>query len=153
MEVKRKLWFKTLAVFMAALMVIQILPMTVFANEKANIEALTPALTETEPANIEYELEDKRDEFSKTYLLEDGTYATYVSKAPIHAKSDDGKWQDIATIDTPETMEELQTEMNTNTATFSTRSTDESPSVTTEWDEMTFQSIGNGLTGVSDDEL
>ena len=154
MNVKTKRWIKVLSGFLAAVMVIQILPLSVFANEKASIEALEPALSEPEPANIECELEDERDEFSKTYLLEDGTYATYVSKSPIHKETDDGEWQEISEIDMPETMEELQTEMSSNTVTaFSARSADESQSVTTEWDQMTFQSIGNGLTGVSDDEL
>lgn len=153
MEVKRKVWFKSLATFLAVLMVMQILPMTVLANEKANIEALAPTLTETEPAKIECELEDERDEFSKTYLLEDGTYATYVSKTAIHTESDNGDWQEISEIGTPETMEELQTELSNSATTFSVRSVDESQSITTEYDEMTFQSIGNGLTGVNDDEL
>lgn len=155
MELKRKRWIKALSGFLAAVMIIQILPLSVFANEKASIEALNPALAETEPAPIECELEKERDEFSKTYLLEDGTYATYVSKTPIHTETDDGEWQEISEITVPETMEELQTEMSSNTsaAAFSARSADESQSITTEWDQMTFQSIGNGLTGVSDDEL
>ena len=155
MNVKNKRWIKALSGFLAAVMIIQILPLSVFANEKASIEALNPALAETEPAPIECELEKERDEFSKTYLLEDGTYATYVSKTPIHTETDDGEWQEISEITVPETMEELQTEMSSNTsaAAFSARSADESQSITTEWDQMTFQSIGNGLTGVSDDEL
>ncbi|MDE5984561.1 MAG: hypothetical protein K2H13_04850, partial [Eubacterium sp.] len=154
MEVKRKLWVKVMAVFLSVLMVFQILPLTVLANEKASIEALDPTLAETEPAPIECELEEERNEFSKTYLLEDGTYATYVSNTAIHEKNDDGEWQEIETIDTPETMAEVQSEMSNNTAAaFSARSADENQSITTEWDAMTFQSIGNGLTGVSDDEL
>lgn len=153
MEVKRKKWIKVLSCFLAALMVIQILPMSVFANEITSTETLTPTLAEAEPANIECELEDERDAFSKTYLLEDGTYATYVSSTAIHTKNDDGEWQEISEISTPETMEELQTEMSNNAVALSANSVDESQSVTTEWDEMTFQSTGNGLTGVSDDEL
>lgn len=156
MEVKRKLWLKVTAVFLVALMVIQILPLTVFANEMANIEALEPSLAQTEPSPVACELEEERDAFSKTYLLEDGTYATYVSNTAIHEQSSDGEWQEISEISVPETMEELQTEMSSNTAGISAYSVnfiEDSPSVTTELDGMTIQSIGNGLTGVNDDEL
>lgn len=52
MEVKRKRWIKVLSLFLSAVMVIQILPLTVFANEKASMEALEPALSEQEPAAI-----------------------------------------------------------------------------------------------------
>ena len=157
MDVKRKIWIKAISVFLAVLMVMQILPMTVFAKEKSNIESLNPSIAETEPAKIDYELKNERDEFSKTYLLEDGTYATYVSRTPIHTESSNGKWQDISKIAVPETMEELQSELSTNSnngiATQSADTTNSNQSVTSEFDDMTIQSIGNGLTGVNDEEL
>ena len=157
MNVKRKIWIKAISVFLAVLMVMQILPMTVFAKEKSNIESLNPSIAETEPAKIDCELENERDEFSKTYLLEDGTYATYVSRTPIHTESSNGKWQDISKIAVPETMEELQSELSTNSnngiATQSADTTNSNQSVTSEFDDMTIQSIGNGLTGVNDEEL
>lgn len=47
----------------------QILPLTIFANEVTNDATLELALSETEPANIDYEIEEERSAYSKTYLL------------------------------------------------------------------------------------
>lgn len=89
MYTKRKLWVRALSVFLSALIVVQILPLTVWANELQD-----PIVSETvEESTVDYgelaiseEVIEKRDAYSKTYLLEDGTYCTISSSTAIHTE-------------------------------------------------------------------
>lgn len=86
MEVKRKNWIKVLSCFLAALMVIQILPLSVFANDVQNNLALN-SVPETEAElgemKIVDEIEEESSEYSKTYLLENGMYCEISSNEVI----------------------------------------------------------------------
>ena len=59
--------------------------------------------------NIIREIEEERDEFSKTFLMTDGTYYTYVSPVPIHEFVED-KWIEIdeTLSETPATISEAE---------------------------------------------
>ena len=95
---------KMLAVFLTIIMLLQILPMSVMAEEygeytadKRYIDNLLcdPAEPSKETsADIAYEDTDKRDEFSKTYVNTDGTYTKIVSETPVHFLSG-SRWLDI----------------------------------------------------------
>lgn len=112
MYTKRKLWVRALSVFLSALIVVQILPLTVWANELQD-----PIVSETvEESTVDYgelaiseEVIEKRDAYSKTYLLEDGTYCTISSSTAIHTE-ENGKWEEITPLaETPETANEAST--------------------------------------------
>ena len=59
--------------------------------------------------NIIRELEEERNEFSKTFLMTDGTYYTYMSPVPIHEFVED-RWVNIddSLSDTPATISEAE---------------------------------------------
>lgn len=104
---KRKLWIKITAVFLSTLMVFQILPITVFANDYQNDLILKSSVdleTPYDSLTIEEEIVEERSAFSKTYLLENGLYCTLTSSSPIHEESND-EWIEINPSDnTPETI-------------------------------------------------
>lgn len=79
MKTKRSVWFKALSVFLATLMFVQILPLSVLANEATNYQALEETVQETVIADIQCELTDEKTSYSNTYLLVDGTYASVIS--------------------------------------------------------------------------
>ncbi len=50
--------------------------------------------TESEKAEIVCEVEEKRDEYSKTFKRKDGSYTTVISEMPLHTQKD-GEWEEI----------------------------------------------------------
>lgn len=70
---KRKLWYKTTAVFLAILMVIQILPMTVWGAEVRNHSLPEVINSENKEISIIQELSSESNSHEKTYLAEDGS--------------------------------------------------------------------------------
>ncbi len=99
MEVKRMLWFKVTAVFFAALMVIQTLPLTVFAKDTVQKQAIesteTPIDSDNSDIVIDAEIESMRTENSKTFLTADNGYYQITSALPLH-NNIDGEWIDKA---------------------------------------------------------
>lgn len=109
------------------------LPMNVLATTVDITETLSEnTITNSSSAdytdNIIREIEEKRDEFSKTFLMTDGTYYTYVSPVAIHEFVED-KWVDIddnlsqtpATIqDAEESVKEYVEEVETISSQVST---------------------------------
>lgn len=96
---------KILAVLLTVLTVVGIFSCatTVWAEEyneyvetKAYEEKLLTETvdSESEKAEIVCEVEEKREEYSKTYKRMDGSYTTVVSRTPIH-KFKDGEWKEI----------------------------------------------------------
>lgn len=49
---------------------------------------------ESEKAEIVCEVEEKRDEYSKTFKRKDGSYTTVISEMPLHTQKD-GEWEEI----------------------------------------------------------
>ncbi len=99
-----KTFCKVLSVFLAVLFILEVLPTQVMAEaytaavaEKQFIEDLMNNPTDVENADsaeILYEVEEKRDEFTKVYKKTDGSYTAIVSKEPLHYL-DNGVWEEI----------------------------------------------------------
>lgn len=99
-----KTFCKVLSVFLAVLFVIEILPLQVMAEEftdavaqKEFIEDIVNNPTDAEKdaeADILYEVEEKRDEYTKVYKKSDGTYTAVMTEEPLHYL-DDGAWKEI----------------------------------------------------------
>ena len=98
-----KTMVKVLSVFLTVLMVLQIAPMQLIANAYTEAMAIknmpredvtTFANDEDFSAEILYEVEGKRDKFTKVYKKNDGSYTAIVSSEPLHFIQD-GKWTDI----------------------------------------------------------
>lgn len=98
-----KISLKVLSVFLTVLIVLQIAPMQLIAN--AYTEAMAVKNMPQEDVTtfsddkdfsteILYEVEEKRDEFTKVYKKNDGSYTALVSSEPLHFIQD-GKWTDI----------------------------------------------------------
>lgn len=92
-----KIGAKLLAVFLVALFVMQILPMTVMAQGYQKSVAERYASVENivqDESPIAFELENQRDAYSKTFVREDGSYVKVISASPVHYKNGDD-WNDI----------------------------------------------------------
>ena len=94
---------KVVSVFLTVLMVLQIAPMQLIANAYTEAMAIknmpqedvtTFSNDEDFSADILYEVEEKRDEFTKVYKKNDGSYTAMVSSEPLHFIQN-GKWTDI----------------------------------------------------------
>ena len=90
------------------------LPMNVLATTVDTTEILSENTTINSSSpdysdNIIREIEEERDEFSKTFLMADGTYYTYVSPVAIHEFVED-KWVNIddSLSETPSTISEAE---------------------------------------------
>ena len=92
----KKNFKKLISVFLSVVMVITVIPATSYAMEDSENDYEFSA----EEVSIEYEVESKRTENSKTYLTEDGGYYQVSTAVPIH-KEVCGEWQDIESVDTP----------------------------------------------------
>ena len=94
---------KIISVFLSILIIVEAGHMSIvaFAEEKAeNIPYDTPYISdaiqdsEESTAEILYEIEEKRDEYTKVYKKNDGTNTALISASPLHY-NEDGKWIDI----------------------------------------------------------
>ncbi len=99
-----KLFCKILSIFLAFLFIMEILPLQVMAEEftdavahKRFLENLVnnPADAEKDAeAEILYEVEEKRDEYTKVYKKSDGTYTAVMTEEPMHYLNN-GVWEEI----------------------------------------------------------
>lgn len=117
---------KFLAVLLIVLTVVSILPMQTFATEYQNYKTLTTIDNETnEELFIKEEVVEERTANSKTYLLEDGTYCSLTTTAPVHTY-EDGEWNDISTVsEQPETVEEAMSQLSSLQTTSSDANVDD----------------------------
>lgn len=96
---------KILSVFLSFLMVIQILPMSAWAQEITQRRAIqdvdTSSNTNTDEVVIEKEIESMRTEKSKTFLTEDNGYYQITSAFPMHNLAN-GVWVDRVQTDLTE---------------------------------------------------
>lgn len=106
MGVKRSIWFKSLATFLAFIIVIQVLPLSALAEEANNTEATD--LSNEQNLEVVGEVVDKRTEYQKTYELSDGTYYEITSSSPIHEKSGSEWVEPDVSEDEPETTQEAE---------------------------------------------
>ncbi len=91
-----------------------VLPMNVLATTIDALDVISENMvadltSDNQSENIIREIEEERDEFSKTFLMTDGTYYTYVSPVAIHEFIED-KWVDIddSLSETPATISEAE---------------------------------------------
>lgn len=117
---------KFLAVLLTVLTIVSILPMQTFATEYQNHQTLTTIDTEAdEELPIKEEVVEKRTANSKTYLLEDGTYCSLTTTAPIHTY-ENGEWNNISTVsEQPETVEEAMSQLSSLQSTSANTSVDD----------------------------
>lgn len=100
----KKTMCKILSVFLAFLIVAQILPLQVLAENVTDAlahqqlinDALNNPTSEdnVSDAEILYEVEEKRDEYTKVYKKSDGTYTAVKTIEPLHYLKDD-VWEEI----------------------------------------------------------
>lgn len=111
----KRFCLKLAAGFLSTTLVVSVaLPMNVLATTIDVTESLSENATINSSSrdysdNIIREVEEERDEFSKTFLMTDGTYYTYVSPVKIHEFVED-KWVDIddSLSETPATISEAK---------------------------------------------
>ena len=93
-----KKWFMNVfSVFLAVVMVIQLLPLNVFAQQMRTdtpVETVSTTQEEVDEAYIVHEIEDERTEYSKVYRLSNGLHMAAVYNEPVHYEKD-GHWEDI----------------------------------------------------------
>ncbi|WP_238882331.1 DNRLRE domain-containing protein [Clostridium sp. YIM B02551] len=90
---------KQIAGFLIVAFLFTMVPITAKAEEKTPASAAetgTPTNEETQikEASVVKELEDKREENKKYFLMDDGTYQAVMYNEPVHYLKD-GKWEDI----------------------------------------------------------
>lgn len=82
-----------MSIFLSTAMAVTIIPSTTYAMEEfKNDYEFSP-----DNVSIEYEIESKRTENSKTYMTDDGGYYQVSADVPIHNKVN-GKWEEISEI-------------------------------------------------------
>lgn len=106
MEVKRSIWFKSLATFLAFIIVIQVLPLSALAENVTQSSA--GDISNEQNMEVVGEVVDKRTEYQKTYELSDGTYYEITSSSPIHEKSGSEWVEPDVSEDEPETTQEAE---------------------------------------------
>lgn len=93
----KKNFKKYLSIFLSVIMIITAMPVGVYAQDEEDI--INETSTENiEDVKVEYEVESKRTENSKTYLTEDGGYYQVSAAVPIHEEVN-GEWEEIAEVD------------------------------------------------------
>lgn len=119
----KKNFKKFLSIFLSVIMAVTVIPSTTYAMEELENDYEFSA----DEVSIEYEIESKRTENSKTYLTDDGGYYQVSTAVPIHEKNNNGEWEEIKEINkTIETAEEA-TELINELVSYSNVSTYSSP--------------------------
>ena len=84
-----------MSLIISLLFVLEIIPMNVFAAlNTENMNLNVSEIKNDEVPNVVAEIVEERDEFSKVYLLEDGSYYSVTTYAPIHKKVNE-EWENI----------------------------------------------------------
>lgn len=93
----KKKVLKVISLFLCVVMLTTIMPVGAYAQDEEDI--INEASSENiEDVKVEYEVESKRTENSKTYLTEDGGYYQVSAAVPIHEEVN-GEWEEIADVD------------------------------------------------------
>ena len=94
---KTKILLKTVAFFLAIMFVVQILPLSTLATEINNREILEDTVVDTAEEyspEIVGEVESLRDEYTKHFRREDGSFVAAVYNEPVHYQKN-GEWKEI----------------------------------------------------------
>ena len=96
----RKMWFRFCSMLLVMVMVINMLPLQIFA-EQLNTEELSPITPSTNiseqesvSGQIVEELTDKRTEYTKQFRMDNGQFMAVVYNDPVHYEKD-GQWVEI----------------------------------------------------------
>jgi len=103
-----RMFNKALAMLLALILVVGIAPVNAFAADKDSKIRINTEAKSVDVDNLKIDSEDvsKRDEFTKVYKLEDGTYFEVRSTSPLHIK-EDGKWVDAKSVSTPDKVKDV----------------------------------------------
>lgn len=104
-----KLFRKSLSLFLAIVMLISITPLSSFANSDKKETKIDTSIVETDVGELKIngEIVSLRNEFTKVYELEDGTFYEVESLNPIHTKNGD-KWQEISGLSKPKKVSDVE---------------------------------------------
>ena len=94
---QHSIFMKVIAVILTVIMIVGILPMTVFAEEFNETQLMKTVEIESdkkEKSPIVGEVTDKRDENTKVFERRDGSYTAVITSEPIHY-DDNGEWKEI----------------------------------------------------------
>ena len=94
---RHNIFSKIIAVILTIIMIVGILPITVFAEEFNETQIMKNVQLESdkkEKSPIIGEAVDKRDENTKVFEREDGSFTAVVTSDPIHYE-DNGEWKEI----------------------------------------------------------
>ena len=86
---------QSLSIFLAMLMIVFTLPLSVFAEELNSSTELPADDYSVSFIKDVFEMEDLRDETVKHFRLEDGSYIAAQYDKPVHYLDENGEWQDI----------------------------------------------------------
>ena len=114
-----KLFRKGLSLVLAVVMLVSIIPISSIANsdKKETLKVDTSAVeTDASELKINGEVVSLRNEFTKVYGLEDGTFLEITSSSPLHEKRG-GEWQEINDIAQPETVSDVKQVLNVQSQT------------------------------------
>ena len=91
---KFKLGTRFLSVFLALVLVFQLLPVSIFATEGTTDEA-APEIASSNDAYVTGEITSLRDEHEKHFQLSDGSFIAVDYGVPVHYALDEETWADI----------------------------------------------------------
>lgn len=94
----KKIGTRALSIVISILMVIYLVPLSVYASFSEYLSDKENTDIAQEPSGIirdVFEVTDRREETVKHFRLEDGSYTAVQYDVPVHYKDEEGKWQDI----------------------------------------------------------
>ncbi|MBP3446405.1 MAG: DNRLRE domain-containing protein [Clostridia bacterium] len=91
---KSKMFLRIISIILSILLIIEVLPMSVFAQELQSIESTNIDTESEEEATIIGEIESERTENTKHFRLSDGSFIAATYPEPVHYMVD-GEWKEI----------------------------------------------------------
>lgn len=91
---KSKMFLRIISIILSILLIIEVLPMSVFAQELQSIESTNIDTESEEEATIIGEIESERTENTKHFRLSDGSFIAATYPEPVHYMVD-GDWEEI----------------------------------------------------------
>lgn len=85
---------KLIGLLISIIMILQTIPVNAFAADLETLKNQTNESVEDDAAKIVAEVVEKRGEYNKVYLLEDGSYYSISTFSPLHQQIN-GKWENI----------------------------------------------------------
>ena len=92
---------KMLSILLVSIMVVMILPASVYADAIDQIDLYFDKQEDTDLVKNVFEDVNLREEYVKHFRLEDGSYIAAQYEKPVHYLDEDGVWQDIDNTLTP----------------------------------------------------